>query len=350
MKAKDLFFKTMPFCWAKLLLGIATVLVSAVLFAVIIGISSLFGGEGTWIGVLIWLGATGIVRFFIMHYAGYMVKAGHVAILATAVTEGRIPDNQVKAAKQMVGERFLTSNVYFAIDKLVSGAVKQLQGIVGRAGGLLGAVPGVDVVVKAAQLFIDISLGYVDECCLGYTFVKKDQGAFKSAADGVVIYAQNWKPLLKSAAKTTLIVILSLVLVTAVSFALIGGLFTLFNWNMLAAFILAALVAFAVKFAFIDSWILCKTITVYMGLAQTTEITFDLYGKLCGLSSKFKDLFEKGRAEGGPQPAYASAGTGYQNGGYTQTKAPEARPVFCGSCGAKNDPGTNFCGSCGAKV
>ena len=24
--------------------------------------------------------------------------------------------------------------------------------------------------------------------------------------------------------------------------------------------------------------------------------------------------------------------------------------VFCGACGAKNEPGTNFCGSCGAKM
>ncbi len=348
MNAKKLYLGTMKFCLYKLLLGIATVLISAVLFAVIVGIFSLFGDGGTGIGLIVWLCATGIVRFFLMHYAGYMVKAGHIAILATAMTEGRIPENQFETAKTMVKERFLTSNVYFAIDKLVGGAVKQLQRMVGKVGNLFGAVPGVDVVVKAGQLFIDISLGYVDECCLGYTFVHKEQGAFKSAADGVVIYAQNWKPLLKSAAKTTLVVILAIVLVTAASFALIGGLFSLFNWNILAAFALAAMIAFAVKYAFIDSWILCKTMTVYMGLAQTTQITFDLYGKLCNLSAKFKELFDKGRAEPGAAPAYAAAGASYASP--APNTEPAAGSVFCGQCGGKNDRGTKFCASCGAKL
>ncbi len=348
MSAKSIYLGTLKFCWLKLLLGIATVLISAVLFAVIVGILSLFGSGGTGIGIVIWLGATGIVRFFIMHYAGYMVKAGHIAILSTAVTEGRIPDNQVETAKAMVTERFLTSNVYFAIDKLVGGAVKQLQRVVGKIGSMFGAVPGVDAVVKAGQLFIDISLGYVDECCLGYTFVHKEQGAFKSAADGVVIYAQNWKPLLKSAAKTTVVVILAIVLVTAAAFALIGGLFSLFHWNMLAAFILAAMIAFAVKFAFIDSWILCKTMTVYMSLAKTTEITFDLYGKLCNLSSKFKELFDKGRGEENPQPAYAAASAGYTSP--APQAEPAAGPLFCGQCGTENKRGVKFCGSCGAKL
>ena len=40
-------------------------------------------------------------------------------------------------------------------------------------------------------MFLDISLGYVDECCLGYTFYHPAQNPYKSAADGVIIYFQN---------------------------------------------------------------------------------------------------------------------------------------------------------------
>ncbi len=192
VKARSVFAKTLPFVWLKLFLGLATVLLSAALLAACVGIGMLFGEGGTLVGILVWLGATGIVRFIILHYFGYMTKAGHVAVISEAVTSGKVPKNQFTTAKTMVASRFAASNVYFAIDKLIDGAVKQLQNTLGRAGGVFSAVPGADMVVKAGKLFISISLGYVDECCLGYTFYKKEQNAYKSAADGVVIYAQNW--------------------------------------------------------------------------------------------------------------------------------------------------------------
>ena len=70
-----------------------------------------------------------------------------------------------------------------------------------------------------------------------------------SAADGVVIYAQNWKHLLKNAAITALTVILSVTAVTLVAFL--------------------------------------------------------LYGKLCGLSGKFRELFGKSGAEN-PEAEYGA--------------------------------------------
>ncbi|MDO4562418.1 MAG: zinc ribbon domain-containing protein [Clostridia bacterium] len=344
MTAKQIYTKTMLFGWMKLFLGLATVIISAILFGFLMLIGAIFGENGLAIMFIIWLSATGIVRFVIMHYFGYMVKAGHIAIISQAVTTGQLPENQFEAAKQMVTARFATSNVYFAIDKLVGGAVKQLQNALGKIGGMFDAVPGVGTIVSIGQMFIGISLGYIDECCLGYTFYKKDENAYKSAADGVVIYAQNWKTLLKSAAKTTLVVILAVILVTAACFLLFGGLFRLFNWNMLVAFLLALFTAIAIKYAFIDSWILTKTMVSYMEVAPSTQITFDLYDKLCKLSSKFKSLFEKAPKQ---QPAYAAAGSGYVT--LTDTAENEKKPKYCPSCGAVNDGG-KFCAKCGGQL
>jgi hypothetical protein len=347
----------MPFVWAKLLLGLITVVVSAVLFGILMGLAWLFNSES--VGVImfvIWIGAVGVVRFIIIHYMGYLVKAGHIAVMAEAVTAGRVPDNQVAYGKQMVTERFATSNIYFAVDKLVSGAVKQIQRGIGKLGNALDFIPGMQQVAGLAQFFIELSLGYVDECCLGYTFHKKEQGAFKSAADGVVIYAQNWKILLGSAAKTMAMVILGLAGITLALFLALGILFRIFAWPGWVAFVIALLIALAVKFAFMDSYILARTMAAYMGVAPTTVITFDLYGKLSGLSAKFKELFNKGQQEEPtPQPAYAT-----QSGGYAATPqptvqtvaqdSPEEKPIFCGQCGAQNRRATKFCGSCGAAM
>jgi hypothetical protein len=356
MKARELYAKTMPFVWAKLLLGLITVAASAVLFGILMGLAWLFNSGGvTAVMFLIWLGAVGVVRFIIMHYLGYLVKAGHIAVMAEAVTTGRVPDNQVAYGKRMVTERFATSNIYFAVDKLVSSAVKQIQRGIGKLGNALDFIPGMKQVAGLAQFFVELSLGYIDECCLGYTFYKKGQGAFKSAADGVVIYAQNWKILIGNAAKTMAMVILGLAGITLGLFLVLGILFRVLAWPGWAAFVIALLITLAVKFAFMDSYVLARTMAAYMDVAPMTAITFDLYGKLCSLSIKFKELFNKGQQEQPPpQSAYAVTG------GYAQTTpltaqtvsqdAPEEKSVFCGQCGAKNKCGVKFCGGCGTKM
>lgn len=355
MKAGQLFRKTLPFCWAKLLLGGATVLICGILLAIFMGLGWLFGENGMVICILIWLGSVGAVRFLIMHYFGYLVKAGHIAVLAEAAATGQIPPNQVKYGIDQVKARFATANIYFAVDKLVSGAVKQIQRGIEKLGNAMSFIPGMEHVTKAANFFVELSLGYIDECCLGYTFYQKGQGAFKSACDGVVIYAQNIKHLLKNAAKTMLKVIIATGVVILAVFIPVGLLFKVLNWSGFLAFLIACLIAWTVKFAFLDSFILCQTMHGYMQVAPSTQITFDLYQKLCNISSKFKELWNKGKAET-PQPAYAApagAAPVYdpQPAVPVQPQAPPAGEFkFCGQCGAKNAAGAGFCGECGAKM
>lgn len=348
----------MPFSMAKLALGGATVILSTILFAILMGIGWLFGNGGMGLAILIWISGTGVIRFAIMHYMGYLVKAGHVAVIAEIVTTGQIPANQVDYGKKIVTERFATSNIYFAVDKLVTGAVKQIQRGIEKVGNALDFIPGMGAVTGLAKFFVDISLGYIDECCLGYTFYKKEQGAFKSAADGVVIYAQNWKVLLKNAAKTMAKAIGVLVVIALVALIPVGLLFKLLHWSPLVAFLLACLIAWVAKFAFFDSYILCQMMTAYMEVAPTTQITFDLYSKLSGLSSSFKELFQKGQQEQ-PVPAYVGVPTAPEAQTVPTAAQPApamasslsgAKPIFCGQCGGKNEPGTRFCGSCGAKM
>ncbi len=367
MKAGKLFSKTLPFCLAKLVLGGAMVLILGILLAICLGIGFIFGDGGIVVGFLIWCAAVGVVRFAVMHYLGYMVKAGHISVIAEAAVTGEVPANQVKYGIAKVKERFPTANVFFSLDKLISGAVKQIQRGIEKLGNLLDFIPGMDKVADLAKFFVELSLGYIDECCLGYTFYKQEQGAFESACDGVVIYAQNIKKLLGNAAKTMLKVILAVILTVIVIFIPIGLIFRVFDWSGLLAFLISCLLTWVVKFAFLDSFILCQTMAGYMEVAQTTEITYDLYEKLCGLSGKFKELFNK-RKEENPNadmtPAYAGASADAASAEQIYSDVPaadipqaptaapanEEKPVFCGACGAKNAQGSAFCTSCGAKM
>lgn len=353
MTASEIYRKNLSFGWIKLGLGVLNILIAVLLFALLMGISVLFSSEGAAVVMfLVWLAAVGIVNFILNHYIGYLVKAGHVAVIAAAFKNDVVPADVVQTGKNMVKERFGTSNVYFALDKLVAGSVKQLQRALGRVtDSLLGAIPGMDSVKKLTNLFLDISLGYIDECCLGYTFYRNDRNPYKSAADGVVIYAQNWKTLLKDSAKTTFVVIFSIIVVTLVAFVLFGGLFRLLGWSGFVAFIISVLFAWTVKYAFIDSWILVKMMSSYMSVVPTTQITFDLYGKLSGISAKFRELFKRsGEAcqhPGQPVTTTAAIPRG-------ETVAPTVNagdsPCFCPSCGNLLTAKSAFCGKCGRRI
>ena len=305
MKATDVYLKTMKFVWLKLALGGVIFLISAITMFLFLWIGSLSGsGGGVAIALCLWAILIGGVFTFAERYIGYMLKAGHVAMVTTAVTTGTLPENQLEAAKSMVKERFATANVYFVVDRLVSGAVSQLQRGLQKVEDLLGKIPGVSVIVSFAQLFVHIALNYIDECCLGYTFLHREQSAFKSAADGVVIYFQNWKALLKNAAVTTLIVMGISLVAWLLPFLIFAGLFSLLHIHWIFAFILALIIAAIIKSSFVDSYMMVKMMVSYMQVAPSTEITFDLYDKLCKLSAKFRNLFNKGQQE---QQQYGNA-------------------------------------------
>lgn len=311
MKTNDIYFKTMKFVWLKLALGAAITLVSTIILAIFMLIGYAIGGPGIVIMLCFWMIFTGGIHRFAMYYFGYMLKAGHIAVIAKAVTTGQIPENQFEYGKQMVASRFATANVYFVVDRLVSGAVHQLQRVVGKIGGALDIIPGMDRITSILQTFIGIALGYVDECCLGYCFINEKEGAFKASCDGVVIYYQNIKKLLKDAAVTTLVVIVTTFIAWLFPFVFILGIFRVLHWNMIAAIILALIVAIVLKTAFIDSYMMVKMMVSYMEVAPSTEITYDLYDKLCKLSGKFKKLFNKAKEEGpfSTQPVMAKINT-----------------------------------------
>ncbi|MBR6626353.1 MAG: hypothetical protein IKL04_00030 [Lachnospiraceae bacterium] len=294
MGAKEVYFKTIKFVWLKLALGGALVLFSLITFAITMAIA-------VWTNLAFllyfWIIFDLVVCIWVSRYMGYMLKAGHVAVVSTAVATGQVPEKVFETGKDLVTRRFGTSNVYFVVDGLVSGAVSQLQKGLQTVDRIFGNIPGISAVVSFLQLFVKIALGYVDECCLGYTFIHPEQSAFKSAADGVVIYFQNWKKLLKNAALTAVIVIGLSFAAFLVPFLVLVPIFKAIEAPTFIAFLLALLIAWVLKSAFVDSFMMVKMMVSYMEVAPATEITFDLYGKLCKLSAKFKELFNKGQTQ-----------------------------------------------------
>ncbi len=332
-------------------------LVSGILLGILLGLGMLIGDDVIIVMFVVWLFISGLTGFFFTRYIGYLVKAGHIAVITDAVRTGIIPENQPEHAFKLVRDRFGTADFYYVITFLIKAAVRQLQHIIANAGNRktnTGFLPNI-----IFKLFISIALDYVDMCCLGNTIINSEQNVYKSAADGVVLYYQNQRKLMQNTAVTAVLVIVSYTVCSIVLFwlflLLFGAIFP--DLKIILSLLFAGFLSYVIKYAFIDSWLMIKTVILYIELASRTRLSYDLYGKLSSYSNKFKELSVKGQIR---QTSAANSYPNLQNNqrqsypNQNHTGHPAAsrqqKPVFCSECGSKNKSGVQICGNCGSKI
>ncbi|HEU4774891.1 MAG TPA: hypothetical protein VFS82_10300 [Lysobacter sp.] len=79
------------------------------------------GATGAFWGGLAGFGLTSAVLYWAREYLLYLVKAGHIAVLAHLLDGKQIPGGrgQIDYASRIVKERFAESSVLFGVDQLV---------------------------------------------------------------------------------------------------------------------------------------------------------------------------------------------------------------------------------------
>lgn len=353
MKAFDIFKKTMTFVWIRLGVDLA-VSIGVILWTVIwLAIAGAIGNGFALLLALIAIASSGKIVGLIQQYIGYMIKSAQIAVIAETFRTGSVPDNMVAFGKDRVKSKFAEANVYILLDKLVSGSVRQINKVVNSTVGWIEKlIPQAKVITQIVQKFTTLTLTYVDECCLCYTFMKDDQSAFKSAADGVVIYFQNWKSLLKSSAKGTGIALIVELIVGVIMYLVAMAVVSLFDASLgwLIALIAALCIVVSLRDAFLGSYMMIYTMENFNKEVQTGTVSVDLYGKLCGISKKFKELFEKGGGNTVNQPALAAAGNVSAPAPTVSYSQPQQSRRFCSGCGAELSSSTRFCANCGKQI
>ena len=317
--------KTMPFLFARILIYGIFAVVALIFLGIMIGIGflllKLFGEtSGAFIFVMIF--TFGIIYGglrFLERYVLYMVKVGHISVVVELLRNGQIPDGkgQIAYGKDQVKKNFGSANVAFVIDKAIHGAVRQIQRWMLRVGEFFSFVPGAKNIIGILNSVMSVSLNYIDEAVVSYIILRRneerEETVWKSASDGVVLYAQSWKGIIKTAAGAV-VFIYAFSIITFLIFALplmgIGKLMTK-NSPELGFFIGAIAVIGAyvltvvLKRAIIDPIVTIAMIRSYQISIKGLEPAMDLQQKLLGVSGKFKNLFNKGK-EGQVKPLASS--------------------------------------------
>ncbi|HAG70167.1 MAG TPA: hypothetical protein DCL38_09390 [Lachnospiraceae bacterium] len=133
----------------------------------------------------------------ILRYVSYTYKAGQIAMMTRAVTEGALPDNVLSEGKKAVKERFVTVALFYAATRAIRAVFNELGRMLSRVGRAVGGKNG-ESVADVISAVVSVVVAYLCDCCLGWIFFRRNENAARAACEGAVIFFKNWKVLAKN--------------------------------------------------------------------------------------------------------------------------------------------------------
>ncbi len=252
------------------------------------------GGFAIW-GAIFGFVLVSVVLYWVREYILYIVKAGHIAAMVRIMQGADVPGGQGQIAygRQVVSERFMETNVLFALDQLIKGVIGTITGLLGGIANFL-PIPGLSGLISFINSIIRMSLTFVDEIILGYNIKTGSQNPWETAQEGIVLYAQNGRTMLKNAIWLTIFMWIISILVFLLMLAPAAGLLYYYPGQMGGwAFVLAIVFAWAFKAALLEPFAIAALMDVYFRAVEGQTPDPEWLAKLNSASAKFRDIGQK---------------------------------------------------------
>jgi preprotein translocase subunit SecG len=314
-RALGLMVRTAPFILLRILVYFAISAALVLMTGAGAGIGYSFGQMGedearatsTFWGGTAGFALTAGVIFFLRDYILYLVKAGHIAVMVELLDGRQVPGGrgQIAYARAVVTERFGQASALFALDQLIKGVVTLVTGLMQGMMSLV-PIPGLDWLMGLVRAYLRLAVGLVDEVILGHAIRSRSDNAWEAAHDGLVLYAQNAKPMLGAAAWLTLITWVMSALIFLLMLGPAAAVAALLPGDGSAGlFVFAILFAWAVKAALIEPFALACLLQVFFAETSDQSPSAEWRGRLTHLSEKFRKLGEQA-VSGGLHPTRRS--------------------------------------------
>lgn len=302
-KALGLMVKTAPFVIFRVVvyfaISAALVIVTGTGAGIGYGVG-LFGDVEFQTTSTFWGGALGFgltvgVIFFLRDYLLYLVKAGHIAVMVELMEGKPVPGGkgQIAHAQDVVTARFGQASALFALDQLIKGVVGVITGLLQGVLAFM-PIPGLDRLMAVFRAYLRMAVGLVDEVILGHAIRTRSENAWEAAHDGLVLYAQNAKPMLVNAAWLTLVTWVLSALVFLVMLAPAAAVVWLLPGESGAGmFVFAVVFAWAVKAALIEPFAVACMLQVFFTVTEGQVPNAEWRGRLTQASTKFRKLGER---------------------------------------------------------
>lgn len=302
-RSLGLMARTAPFILFRLVvyfgIAVAYVLVTGIGAGIGWGVGA-FGGPDFHAASTFWGGAIGFgltagALYFLREYILYIVKAGHLAVLVELLEGRDIPAGrpQIDYAAARVKERFAETSVLFAVQQVVRGVLAAITGILQGVASIL-PIPGLEQFVGVVKAFLRIAVGMIDQVILAYAFKTRATNPWASAQTAVVLYAQNYRVMLKNAAWLTVISYGLAFVVFLVMLAPAGAVVYLIpgGWSA-GGFIFAIVFAWAVKAALLEPFVIASMMQVYFRTIEGQEPDPAWDARIAQVSRKYTEMKER---------------------------------------------------------
>ena len=311
--AVSLVMRTLPYALVRFGILVAFTLVTVAWFALTFGGAALLGANvHPWVGIgwlIVGLGGYGYAWWFVVRYALYLIKAGHVAVLTELITKGSLDNGATGMfdyGRRVVTERFGQVNVLFAIDLLIRGVVGAFNRTLDWVSHLI-PLPGLHSIVGVVNAIVKAATTYIDETIFSYDLARGDDNPWRAGKDGLIYYAQNSTEILKTA---LYVVVLDKVLTAVVWVVMLMPAFLMLAvlpaaakpGGFIGGLVIAALFASNVRQAFLKPVFLVMVMTKFHAVVQNQAINPEWDARLSGMSGKFREIKDKAAAPWTPPP------------------------------------------------
>ena len=259
-------------------------------------------GDGEGVGALYgaifgFAGASGVL-YWAREYVLYIVKAGHIAVMTKMYDQQPFPEGkgQIAFAKDIVTDRFAEANILFGVDQLVKGVLKVITGTLNTVANFI-PIPGLNNLVKMFNAVVKMSLTYVDEIMLAHLIRTDAENPWKESQRALILYAQNYRSMLKNAVWLSLMMWALTIIVFVVMLAPAAAVVALYPgeagfWGVVIAFIFA----WSAKAALIEPVAIYSLMQVYFKKIEGQEPDPEWEKRLDKASKHFRELKEKALA------------------------------------------------------
>lgn len=309
--AMNLCLKTLPLMGLRLGLMVAFTVAAIVWFLLILFMASaagrISGALGFWMIPLMGIAApAGLFRWF-KRYFLFLLEMAQVAVITRLITHGDLDGkDQIAYGKEAVMARFGEVNLLLVLQGLITGVVGSFMRTVDWLTGLL-PLPGLDGLMNSVNQIMRYATRYVDDAIFSYNLARGDENQWRSSKDGLIYYAQNWKPVIKTA-------VIAFILEHVLSFLAFWVLLVP-CWAIgshiphLGGWVILMTIAFAVNFKSAVLRPLFSTMVMlsYHKAVQNQPINAEMDQTLTQASDKFRELAERARnwASGQAKPETA---------------------------------------------
>jgi len=301
-EATNVYRQTMPYVLLQFGIGVAFALIGVIYVSLItwLGLRFLAGDGGTGVLIVAIVMLVGLATFayiwrLIQKYVLYMIKTGHVAVIAHIVEEGEAPENQIKYGINEVKEYFVEASALFGVSLLIDAVLKQFNRAVARVKELIPLpIPSqLQTLITVLQKSVRLAVSYLDNAIIAYMFVDRDANRWKSARDGLVLYGKTWKMVLGS----TLLIVVSMYVLSFVLLTLLAPVAVTLDFlpasiEFLSWLLIAGMVA-VVHTGIVKPWVKTVVITTFLIEQREHEPDLETREWIAERSDRFKEVIEK---------------------------------------------------------